>query len=195
MNAQLLGPVAIREMSEIDQGVQISSEARRLIPGCTSVEQFLRTLVEKGLDVDAIQLFPYLVPIRKAIWWACICSWHGSAGRLQDPEDAAFRAVVRWVQAPSERQVKDAQAAAETENTDAAGGYCARAVVWAGYLSSPEGPWKANDPRVAAKVCAGCVLLALSSASDNGVPSNLRQMLKLAFAVSDDSLPWIKAGK
>lgn len=195
MNVQLLGPVAIRDLNEIDQGVQISSEARRLIAGCTSVEQLLKTFVEKGLDVDAIQLFPYLVPVRKAIWWACICSWHGSAGRPQESEDAAFRAVVRWVQAPSERQMKQAQTAADGEKTDAAGGYCARAIVWAGFLASPEGPWKANDPRVAAKICAGCVLLALSNASDNGIPSNMRQMLKLAFAVSDDSLPWIKAGK
>jgi hypothetical protein len=151
---------------------------------------FLHLLIEKQRFTDAMGVFPYVVPVRQAIWWACLCSWHGTNRQPVPGEDEAFAAVLRWLQVPSEPHYETAVAIASKDVLSTPAEYCTRAVSWAGFMTSPEGPWQAIEPLAAASTTAGCAFLALSQAGKNGVRTNEKQLLKLGLRVADGALAW-----
>lgn len=189
MNPRLLGPTPIENSSALGS-ISMSSEAKALLMSARAPADFLRLLIERERFVDAVRVFPYVVAVQKAVWWACLCSWHGANETPAPGEDEAFAAVIRWLQAPSESNYEAAVAIASKDVLTTPAEYCTRAIAWAGFMTSPDGPWQTVGPLAAASTAAGCAFLALSQAGKNGVAADAKQLIRLGLAVEDGILAW-----
>lgn len=189
MNPMLLGPTPVTKMPGLTD-VPLTGDARALLSSAPTPADFLQLLIQKEHFADALCVFPFVVGIRQAVWWACLCCWHGVNRSPAPGEDAAFAALVRWLQAPTPQNHQAAVAIASNDAIATPVEHCTRAVAWAGFMKSAEGPWETVEPRAVAKTVAGCVFLSLAQAGQNGVPADEKQLLKLGLAVADGALAW-----
>lgn len=169
------GPGAVSSPGQVLECVPLSSAGKALVTGDADGAALVRRLVDASLEIDALRLFAYLIPIRKAVWWGCLCSWHGNGGKPEILEDESLRAAVAWVRTPGESEWIIAEQSAKGDGCRSPGGCCAQAVGWAGFLS-PSGSWTHRDLRVAARLVASSALMVVSR-------SNPRQLLTLGVEV------------
>lgn len=185
----LLGPTPIETAAALS-AISISNDAKELLKSATMPADFLQLLIARERFADAMRVFPYIVGVRQSVWWACLCSWHGVNRAPAPGEDEAFAAVVQWLQAPSEPHYEVAVAIASKDVVATPVEYCTRAISWAGYMKSPEGPWQAIDPLAAATTALASSFLAMHHAGKNGVPADEKQLLKMGLAVADGNAAW-----
>jgi hypothetical protein len=184
------GPPAARTLQEIDQNVPLSKEARAFLPDTETAPAFLGRLLDQDLNVDAIRVLAQLLPLRRAVWWAVLCAWHGVGGKPSVREDKALGASVRWVVEPMEEQRRAAEEVAGAGVIDQAADCCVRAAALAGNASTPDGPLLPVDPLRAARLVATAVLLAYVQRAKTDRSLTYRRLLTLGVHVSSGKIQW-----
>lgn len=166
----------------------ISDEARGLAATSQHSEAapFLADLLERGMQQDALWILPYMMSVRKGIWWSCLCSWHACGGNPSPAEDHAFQAIVDWIRSPSVDTGAKAAAAVDDDDLKSSLGCCCHAVRMVGSA--------ANDRRMLpgiAKLIGHSARLALQLAECRGVSASARQLARFGLDVAANKATWI----
>ena len=90
----------------------LDPEPLALLQPADSPRQFLNRLIEHEHFLPAITLLAASLPIREAIWWACLCIREHGDPPTPLAADALLSAE-RWTADPSEENRRLAQTAAE----------------------------------------------------------------------------------
>lgn len=122
-------------------------------------DEFLSELIERKCSIDAIQFLAQSLPPRSAIWWGCLCAWHAANGTgLRDEDEAALRAVARWVLDPTAERLHAAQAVAAVPELKSPALRLASAVTFAGSATESGQEPVATDPINVGRLTAAAVL-------------------------------------
>lgn len=140
-------------------------------------------LMDGGFEAEAVRALAHLLPIRRAVWWAVLCAWHGVDGQPSTRQDKALAAAVEWVREPSEPNRDAAESAAGHALLDNAAGSCASA---AGLTGGVEGETlHVEDLPAAAAMVAQAVSFAVSQRGNAGLPVSFRQLLEVGLDLLD----------
>ena len=109
-----------------------------------------------------------------AVWWGCICAWHPARANLSAAESGAFRALVNWVQKPTEENRRAAEAAGAAAGMSTPAGALASAAVWSSGSMSPPGlPEVLPPPDLTAATVVAALRLA-AGGDDKELPRFVR---------------------
>lgn len=166
--------------------VSLGAEAKALLTETLSSAEFAERLGQAQLYPDALRMLAHSLPVREAIWWGCLCLWHSR----QPPagvEQEAFRAAVRWVQAPGEAPRRAAGKAGEAAGMNTAAGCLAKSAFYnSGSITPPGLPEVKPPPGLATKTVAVAVVLA----ANQGGPACPRDFLQLGLEVVQEKHRW-----
>src|SRR5947209_5861865 len=151
------GPPACRTVDELVRAVPLGDAAKALAREARSAAEFLQLLAEQRLDVDAIRVLAYALPVRQSLWWALLCTWHGLNGSPAPEQDLALQVAVRWVREPTPERRRTAEAVAQSRVLQDAADCCARAAGLAGQVGSPGDPLTPRDTPGAARLVLAAV--------------------------------------
>lgn len=177
--------------AEAARDCELGDEARRLLHGALTPAAYVAALQERACYDDALRFLAYALPKRAAVWWACLCLWHG--GRPEPGNEAAevLQAAYHWVRDPSEEHRRAAGRVAEAAVVGTPHSALAYAVFWSGgSMIGPGLPVVPPPPYLTARAVA--VALAgevLRHPADQLEATNLL-FLRLASEVADGTLPW-----
>lgn len=161
---------------EICRRVELSPEAKALLLPSLSPQGFLAQLIDKKHIGDAVRFLAFALPIREAIWWACVT---GGADRdlLKPSETDCLDRATAWVYEPGETRRRACMEAAERANLEGAAAYAALAVFWSGGSLAPANmPEALPDPHLGAIGVGASVLLSITA----GEPRSLDQRFEAA---------------
>lgn len=152
------GPAAAVMAVKACSLANVSDEAIFLAGDIEPTDAFLFQLIERRMYHDAICVLPHILPIRQAVWFACLCAWRGEGSNLAPQQDQALRAAVRWVIDPSAEHHGIAAEAADAATWKLASGRCAAAVSYAGFRGDPADGWKTAKVDDTARLCMSAAL-------------------------------------
>ena len=139
------GPPSCRSLAELLDVLPLSSQAKPLAGGVGTAGEYLARLGDHRLDVDAIRVLAYALPIRQAVWWGVLCTWHGMSETSEPEQDLALQATVRWCVEPTDECRRAADAIAGSRMLENAGDCCVRAAALAGHIAGPDAPFLPRD--------------------------------------------------
>jgi hypothetical protein len=162
---------------EICRRVDLSQEAKAFLLPSLSPQGFLALLAENKHIGDAVRFLAFALPIREAIWWACV-TVGGNKDQLSAPEADCVQRATAWVYEPGDARRRACMEAAEGANLEGAAAYAALAVFWSGGSLAPANmPEALPDASLGAIGVGASVLLAITG----GEPQMLDQRFEAAM--------------
>lgn len=184
-----------RTAAEVARDCPLSDEALQLLTPQLMPGKYVATLIGQKQFADAVRFTAFNLPKRKAIWWAALCLW--DACRVDEDEklplavDAVFRAVVAWLQDPSEANRRAVEAAGREAGAASPYGQLATAAFFSGgNVSLPDQPEVASKPSSTAKAVASVVLAASKRKKPPNAVAAQQAYLVLAADLTKGKLPW-----
>src|SRR6266436_6656134 len=118
------------------------------------------TDIERQCHLGAQALARWL-PKREAVWWGCLCAWDAARPNPPPKEDAALRAVLRWIHEPTEANRRPLQTVSDAAGgTGSPAGCLALAAFFsAGSLTLPGLPVVPPPVEATAAAVAGAIML------------------------------------
>lgn len=169
--------VSAATASDVTRLVDLSADAKAFLLPELSPQGYLDLMVQAELVGDAIRFLAFALPVREAIWWACVVT-NASLPSRTDIEAACLQKAAAWVYAPNDQRRRACLAAAEAAGLEGAAAYAALAVFWSGGSLAPEGMADAPaHPSLGAIGAGASILLALTS----GEPLALRDRFWVAM--------------
>jgi len=151
--------VGADKAADIAKHYELEAESRALLTEEQKPADFLATLMEKGLYYDAVTFLAHSLPVREAVWWACVCSRYfleGSDVKFQ----LALNAAEAWVYKPTEQNRRVAEKYAEEGDYATPASWAAAAAFWSGGSITAEGEATiAPPPFLYAHAVAGSVVM------------------------------------
>lgn len=134
-------------------------------------------LVSAGRLGDAVQFLALALPRFETVAWAArVVRDMAQPAAPEDPEAAALKSVLLWLQDPVEGRRRTAFDAAQAAAPNSPQGMAAMAVFYSGGSVAPSGcPPLTAPPDAAARFAAGAILLAAARNPD--MDATLRQAL------------------
>jgi hypothetical protein len=174
---------ALAETAGVDDAAQTAAAA------APPLSAWCATVLASKQPGDALRYLAYALPPRAAVWWACLCLEHASAGRLRPAEDAALGAAVRWVLCPGEAETHAVREHGEAAGKGTAAGSVAKAAALAGAAPSEGGPPAPRKPQQVARLVVASVLgTARSGGAQRAAYAAL--FVDLALRVGNGQLAW-----
>jgi hypothetical protein len=162
----------------------LSAEARALLDPALGPAEFIDLLCVAELHIDAIRFLAHALPVREAVWWACLAA----RGGLEDTaveERQAVEAAEAWVYHPDEEHRRAAMTVAGAVANDSPARWAATAAAWSGgSLAPPEAPVVPPGPTLAAQAVAGAVLLAAVRSEPQRAPERHRSAIAQAIDIA-----------
>lgn len=184
------GPPACATLAELRAAVPFDAEARQLAAAAAGIDVLLEQLQAAKLDVDAIRLLAYALPIRQAVWWGLLCTWHGLDGSPDAEQNMAVQAASRWVLEPTHAQQHTAQAVAQARPLQQAADCCVRAAGLAGHVERPDNVFNTGDVSAAARMVLAAVCLAYAERLNHQGQISYRRLARLGALVKEGKLLW-----
>jgi hypothetical protein len=191
MSNGTLARVAAKTAAEVCTHCPLDDAAKKLLRPEWTPAQYLASLMESHLEMDAIRFLAHALPKREAVWWACLCvrSVHGPTPPAATA--AALQAAEKWVADPSEDHRRAAMAAADAVGLADPAGCAAAAGFWSGgSLAPPNAPVVPPGEHLTAHGVAGAVLLAAVLTEPAKAPDKHRAFLKLGLDVAGGANRW-----
>jgi len=199
-------PAAIEEPSlrygdavmakEIAKSCPLSDEGRACLQEGQTPNSLLGELVRRELYADALRFTAYKLPPREDVWWAALCLWDAQRPEPSSEVNAAFQAIIDWVEDPGEKPRRAADSAGRRAGMNTPAGMVCMAIYFSGgSISLPECPEVKPDPQAAAQQIAAALVLAAKTnpVASGGTTAAQRRFLVLAAQVEEGKLPWTRA--
>jgi hypothetical protein len=171
--------------------VELGQPALAQLQDDMTPEAYLERLVEQHLYRDAMHFLSGWLSRRQTLWWGCLCVWLVHRPEWTPPREAALRAVVQWIQDPSEARRRQAEIAAGAEGTRTPAGALALATFWSeGSMTPPGLPEVLPPPNLSATTVAEAVLLAANLGDPAKKAVLYRQCVRLGLEVAHGQIPW-----
>lgn len=183
------GPPSCRTLGELVDVLPLSPQAKLLADGGTAGE-YLARLGEHQLDVDAIRVLAYALPIRKSVWWGVLCAWHGMSETSEPEQDLALQAAVRWCVEPTDERRRAAEAIARSRVLENAVDCCVRAASLAGHIAGPDDPFLPREAPAAARMVVAAAFLGFAQRAAHDPKLTYRRTARLGLLVGDNKIPW-----
>ncbi|MBM3546264.1 MAG: hypothetical protein FJX54_04890 [Alphaproteobacteria bacterium] len=161
MKIPALQKVSVALASDVLAKCEPTDDGKKLAqPGMTP-SRFVEAAVAAEAFPDAIRFLAFALPIREAVWWACLVV-RDSLGKEITPQGAAvLEAVEAWVYKPADANRRAVFAKGEAVGFDNPVGYLALGAFWSGGSMAPPGlPEVPPDPALAPNAVAAAILLA-----------------------------------
>lgn len=169
--------------------------ATEMLVAGQGVGAYLETLIEKRMYVDALKMTAYALPIRRAIWWGCLCVCQaGRTDQWTHWEDEAVKAAVRWVHEPSEERRAAAEEPGDRGPVESAATLLARSVAYVG-VRLPKGKYsKPQDFPAKGVFSAVWIAAAMKTAIEEiAIDDSYQQFLALGLEISRGRKLWPNA--
>lgn len=149
-----------------------------LVSGCKDAAGAFAVLEEKGMLVDAAKLAAHALPVREAVWWACMCARHTAPPDQPEGERGLVQAAEQWVRKPSDEQRRAGFALAQAAGFTSPEAWAAVAAFWSGDSMSPPGqPVVPPPPDAAGRAVAGAIALAAVRCKPERYSARLKRFL------------------
>ena len=150
--------------AEIAKNADLSGEAHTLLREEMTPAQYLDTLEQKALYLDAVRFLAHKLAVNAAIRWGHTCVKELAPPNPDPRSEPAMSATARWLQLPGDSSRRQARAAADQSGVGTAAGCLAMAVTMSGGSITPPGaPEIVPPPYSANKLVAASVLVAVLS--------------------------------
>lgn len=152
--------VTADKASEIVKHYELEEESGALLNDEQKPEEFLNALMEKELYNDAVTFLAHSLPVREAVWWACVCSRYF----VEDSDvkyQLALNAAETWVYEPNEQNRRIAEKYAEEGDYATPSSWAAAAAFWSGgSITDEKDPAMEPPPYLYANAVTGSVVMA-----------------------------------
>lgn len=146
--------------SELAGKAKLSPQASALAKPGLSASDYLHSLQQHKLPLDAVSGLAHGLPERHAVWWAAKSAEQVSS-KLNPQEQAAAKAAETWVKSPTPENKAAAALAATKTDFRGPGGWAAQAAAWSTPPAPPGGtPALPTQPSLTGSAVSGAVLLA-----------------------------------
>jgi hypothetical protein len=191
MSDGTLAKVAAKTAAEVCQSFPLGEAARKLLRPELTPTQYLASLMQEQLDLDAIRFLAYALPKREAIWWACVCARRVHGLTPPAASNAALLAAEKWVADPNEDNRRAAMPVAEAAGFRDPAGCVAAACFWSGgSLAPPNLPVVPPGEHLTAHGVASAILLAAVFTEPAQASEKHRAFLKLGLDVARGDNRW-----
>lgn len=126
------------------------------------------------------------LPLRRAIWWACMCVEHARSGAMTTEEEQALSAATAWVIEPSQGRRIVAEFAGRLGKTSPF--LCAAAAGFVGSLESDNS--KLLEPQTAAGLVQSACIFAIEESKDLASAVSQRQTVLLGMRIARGTFDW-----
>lgn len=169
----------------------LSQTARALLRPGWSTQQSLDALRDAELHVDCLNYLPHVLDKRRAVWWACLCCFHGFGEAMSAALGDALTSALHWVEEPSEEHRRACLDNDEIRMIDSVENCLRMAVYWSGgSLLAPPLPELPPPPDVTPQLSTAAVLEAAASAGMFAIAERHRLYVDLGYEVLDGRLLW-----
>ncbi|HKJ18514.1 MAG TPA: hypothetical protein VJ984_14265 [Xanthomonadales bacterium] len=141
-------------------------------------EAFIKALSDADQLTDAVKVMTRALPVREAVWWACVCARQMVALTEDDVELAAVAAAEAWVFKPSEKNREQAFELVKQKGSNGAGSMCALAATFSeGNVPMGEGQHLDVDPAIFLQLVDGVVMVSAAEKEGEKIKDRLRTYL------------------
>lgn len=179
-NWKKVNPERACEIIEVDD---LDPASAALLSPEIRPEQFIHDLAEAKQWPDAIKVMTHALPVREAVWWACICARQMQTLPGDESETAALVAAEKWVFKPDDENRRAAFEKAQDSKSRSAGAMAAfGAALSGGGLPAFEDQYIEVDSTAFAQIVNAAVMVAATE--KNG--EELHQQFALFLKCGED---------
>lgn len=150
--------------AEVARNADLSGEAHALLREEMTPAQFLDTLEQQALYLDAVRFLAHKLAVNVAIRWGHTCVKELAPSQPDPRSEPAMSATTRWLQLPDDSARRHARETADQSGVDTAAGCLAMAVALSGGSITPPGaPEIVPPPYSANKLVAASIMVAVLS--------------------------------
>lgn len=152
---------------------------------------FVEGLVNGGHHVAAVRFLAYALDRRPAVWWAWVCA-RRTHGETPPPEiQASLKATETWIANPNDANRRAAMAQAEAADFGTPAGCAGLAAFFCGDSLAPPGVEPVPPGEfMAARVIAGCIILAAVADPPEQAPERYAEFLRQGLEVAEKTGLW-----
>jgi hypothetical protein len=188
-----LAKVTAKTAAEVCKHITLDEGPQKLLDEKQTLKQFLESLCEKGLYVDAIKVLAYGMPKREAVWWGCLCVRSAAGKDMPGEALKALEAAEKWVADPSEANRVATLDAGKAADFSTPPGCVALAAYWSAGADIPaHAGFKPPPDQWTADAVAGCVLSAAIQTEPEKAAEKFQKHFELGLAVASGTSVWKK---
>lgn len=157
----MLKKIPYSDIRSILSRFELSNDAATVISADMQPMQAIELLQSESLYTDLVNFYSHALPLREAIWWACLVLEIRSDDWTVE-ERQAIADSKNWVHGPSEAGRRLAEQQVESLGHQCASGWLAQAVFWngSGSLGEAGQPVVLPPEYLYAKAVAGAINIA-----------------------------------
>lgn len=161
----------------VDEG-ELESDSAQLLKESMRPEAFINALIEADRLPDAIKVMARALPVREAVWWACVCTRQMAGLDGDKAQSDGVAAAEAWVYDPSDANREKAFEVVKTHDSTGGGTLCAMAAAYsAGNVPLGEGQSVDLDTSILPQLLTGAVMTAAAEQQGEAIKARLRLFL------------------
>lgn len=159
--AAVLEPGSTTPAEAVVHGIELSDEARALVPGSGNARGLIDLLLKNGLARDAARVMLRAMPRRYAVAWLCDCIRRDVDRQPLSPfETTCLEAAENWIRSDTDASRRAAGDRAKVSEYRTPAAMAAAAAAWSGgSLSAPGFAVVPPPEHLTAEACYGGVLM------------------------------------
>lgn len=177
---------------DVTQHFELQKESQRLLTAAQTPADFLQILRDNSHHQDAVIFLAHALPIRDAVWWACMCA-REHLDNCGEQYRQALTAAEAWVREPTEENRRKAEKAAEAGNYATPASWAAAAAFWSGDNIAPAAEAAMEPPAGLHAQAAGAAIVmsaGLEMPPEEIVVERYRRYLQQGIDIANNgSLP------
>lgn len=178
-------------IDETARQAELSPEGESACAAGGSAAIVLARLQEQGLVADAVAFLAHALPKREAVWWGLLCIWDVRRPAASASEERAYRALVRWLQEPSEEHRRDVEAAGKALHRSNLAAHLARAAfVSGGSVLAPGAGSAPPKPHLTALLVRKILNVAATLAAPLDPELRLTSFLRVGLEIAEQKNRW-----
>ena len=187
--------IAAATAAEICSRVELSKEALSYLLPTLSPQGFLSLLIEAECVGDAVRFVAFALPVREAVWLACVVA-HSNLAERTPLEASCLDHAAAWVYEPTDERRRACFAVAEEARFEGAAAYAALAAFWSGGSLAAEGmPEVPADPQLGPIGAGASILLAITRGHPASLQTRFETVMMRATDIANGGNGWLNGDR